>query len=425
MREFQLSSSFLGVVLTARVAFSTRSWPYVIALAVPWLLCAGQRCVTRLAALAPHPRHLASYYRFLSDGKFRLEVFLRCLFTLIVQTFPGAPLTLVVDDTLVPKWGRRIFGAGHHFDHTARPCAGVIWGHNWIVLAVVVSLGGRRWIALPFWVSLYRPQRVCAPGEFRTRHQLTVAALEVVRSWYSGPIVLLADGAYNNRALGRPLLALGLHFVSRLRQDAALREARPSRRRPGQRGRTAKWGPWLPPLRRLGRPTEAFTPITVAIYGRVTELYVREFLAYWAPLDAVVKIVITRDPARPKRVAYLMSTDVSHSAMEIAEYFARRWTIEHCFLVAKQTLGFGSPEVRKPHAVVRHAALTLASLTWTEVWWARDRARKARRSFNTALRQLREEVVADAIFASGPRTPGARRIAENVALLFSAATSVA
>jgi hypothetical protein len=49
VKRYTLSSSFLGVVLSAKVAFSERSWPYLAACAVPWLLCAGQRCVRRLA----------------------------------------------------------------------------------------------------------------------------------------------------------------------------------------------------------------------------------------------------------------------------------------------------------------------------------------------------------------------------------------
>ena len=96
MARYTISSSFLGVVLSVRLAFSKRSWPYLAACAVPWLLCAGQRCVTRLAALGSHRRSRSGYYRWLSDGKWRLEVFFRCLFDLIVGTFRVSHLTLVL-----------------------------------------------------------------------------------------------------------------------------------------------------------------------------------------------------------------------------------------------------------------------------------------------------------------------------------------
>jgi hypothetical protein len=87
MKRLTFSSSFLGIVFSARLAFSKRSWPYVLALALPWLLCAGQRCMTRMANRGKIRRSLSSYYRFLSDGKWRMTVLFRSLFDLVVQTW--------------------------------------------------------------------------------------------------------------------------------------------------------------------------------------------------------------------------------------------------------------------------------------------------------------------------------------------------
>ncbi len=105
MARYCVSSSFLGVVLSVRLAFSKRSWPYLAACAVPWLLCAGQRCVTRLAALGSHRRSRSGYYRWLSDGKWRLEVFFKCLFDLIVATFRISSLVLVLFRHALAKVG--------------------------------------------------------------------------------------------------------------------------------------------------------------------------------------------------------------------------------------------------------------------------------------------------------------------------------
>ncbi|MEW6074390.1 MAG: hypothetical protein AB1726_17580 [Planctomycetota bacterium] len=63
----------------------------------------------------------------------------------------------MLDDTLCPKWGRQIYGTATHFDHVRRPRPGFLWGHNWIVLAVVLRAGSKMSIALPFWIRLYRP----------------------------------------------------------------------------------------------------------------------------------------------------------------------------------------------------------------------------------------------------------------------------
>jgi len=425
VKRYNLSSSFLGVVLSAKIAFSKRSLPYLVACAVPWLLCAGQRSVSRLAALAMHRRSQSGYYRWLSDGKWRLRVFFKCLFDLIVRTFRTPELTLVLDDTLSPKWGHGIFGTAFHFDHTARPRAGYIWGHNWVVLAAVVQVGTRAWVALPFWVALYRPKKTCPRGQFRTRHEMAAEALGFVRGWFSGPILLLADGAYANKSLVGPARKLAIQVVSRLRTDARLREPKPRKQPKGKRGRKPRRGPWLPRLSRLARQRSKFRTLAVAIYGKTVTLRLREMVAWWPPLACAVKVVIARDPRRPKRVAYLVSTDLALTAVEVVEAFARRWTIEQMFSVAKNQLGFDSAEVRKERSVLRHAALALAMITWVEVWTRRFRRHLSARPFAAKLAAVREEAVMQTIFASGPRRKGSRKIAATLATLFSAATRAA
>jgi hypothetical protein len=425
VRRYNLSSSFLGVVLSAKIAFSKRSWPYLAACAVPWLLCAGQRCVTRLAAWGSHRRSRSGYYRFLSDGKWRMEVFFKCLFELITRTFRIGRLVLVLDDTLSPKWGRGIFGTGIHFYHTARPRAGYIWGHNWVVLAVVVQVGSLAYLALPFWVALYRPRKTCPRGEFRTRHELAAQGLRLVRGWFSGPIRLLADGAYANKSVAGPARELGITLVSRLRADARLREVTPRKQPKGKRGRKPKHGPWLPRLSKLARQRSGFRTEKVAIYGKTVTLRLREVVAWWPALSCAVKVVITRDPKRPKRVAYLVTTDLSLTAVEVVEAFARRWTIEQMFSVAKHQLGFDSAEVRKERSVRRHAALCLALVTFVEVWAYQVGRRLRARSFSAKLAAVREETIRQTIFACAPRRRGLREMAGTLAQLFSTATRAA
>ena len=157
---------------------------------------------------------------------------------------------------------------------------------------------------------------------------MAAEALEAVRGWFSGPILLLADGAYANRSLVGPARKLGIEVVSRLRADARLREPKPRKQPKGKRGRKPRHGPWLPRLSQLARQRSKFQTLAVAIYGKTVTLRLREVVAWWPPLACAVKVVITRDPKRPKRVAYLMTTDLALTAVEVVEAFARRWTIE-------------------------------------------------------------------------------------------------
>lgn len=328
--------------------------------------------------------------------------------------------------TLSREVPHQIYGTGTYFDHVRRPRAGFIWGHNWVVLCVVLRAGKRVSVALPFWIGLYRSKENCAPGRFRTRHEMAAAALHLVRALLSGPIRLLADGAYANSSLVGPISDLGIELVSRLRSDAALRSPKPPRRKKGTRGRKPKHGgPMKHKLRSMARSTSAFRKKQVLIYGKKVTLLLREFEAYWPALEKIVKVVITRDPKRPKRVAYLVSTDCQLGAIEIVECFAQRWTIEQLFKVAKNQMGLDSAEVRKERAVVRHATLCMALITWTEVCAHRVHPRSWARPFGQKLASLRAETITTTVFASGPRTRRSHRIARGIGDLFTSATSVA
>lgn len=425
MLRLSVASDFEEVVLSARLAFSKRSWPYVLGTTIPWILCAGQRAVTRLADLGQHRRSLSSYYRFLSDGKWRLDMLFRSLLDLIVRTYGLVQLTLVLDDTLCPKWGRGIFGTAYYFDHSSRPRPGFIWGHNWIVLAVVVQVGEVAWTALPIWVGLYRTKDTCPAQEFKTRHELAVQAIWRVRTWFPGPIRLLADGAYATESLVRPLTTMGVHLISRLRKDARLRQPQPRRRRAGQRGRPAKHGAWMPRLGSIASSHSLFTPSEVAIYGKQVVLELHAFTAWWPAIDSLIKVVITRDPLNPRRTAFLWSTDVTLSAQALVEDFAKRWTIEQMFSVAKQQLGFDSAELRKERSVRHHATLCMAIITWVEVWVRSNGCKAQQGTFSAKIRALREETIKQTIFASGPRNEGVRRIARDMAAVVTVVTQAA
>lgn len=420
--RYHYSSTFLGVVLSARIAFTKRSWPYMAALAIPWLMAGGQRAMSRLWWVAGRARHRSSYYRFLSEGKIRLDLLWRCLFELIVRTFHLTELTLVVDDTLCPKWGRGIFATGTFYDHVKRPRAGYIWGHNWVVMAIVVQMGP-AWVALPFWIAPYRPKGSCPTRAFRTRLQMAAERLQVVRAWASTTkILLLADGAYNNDSLVSPLDTLGISLVTRLRQDARLRRDPPPRPK-GKPGRPARYGATLPRLKVLARESEAFHTVTVRIYRQQVTLSVRVLDVYWPALGRKVRVVIVRDPRRRHRTAYLMSTDLTLTAQAIIEAFSKRWPIEQLFADSKLTMGLDSAEVRKPRAVLCHAALTMALITWVQVWHQIVHPKSAHRSFSRKLNALRAETIAATLFRAGPRAKGRRKNPTALANLFVAASA--
>lgn len=415
MKSLHCTSEFLGVTLTFQAAFSKRSLPYFLAVVAPWIVFQGQRTVRALRRGASLKRHEASFYRFFSSFKLRVDVFRRILFDTIVSTFELRDILIVVDDTLCPKWGQKIFGTGRFFDHVARPRPGFIWGHNWVVLSIVVPLFGAN-VALPFWIALYRPKNGCEPGSFRTRHELVVEALKTARSWTILPISLVADGAYNNASILIPLRELGIPLVSRLRTDARLRGNPPQRRRK-QRGRRGKYGKALPSLTAMRRANRGWKRVKVAIYGKDVSMDIKSFVAWWPKSSQQLLVVITRDPQRKRKGAVLSTTVLTQTPEEVIEVFARRWSIEQLFADAKQTLGLDSAEVRSERSVLRHATLAFGFVTMVRVWAYKTMRlqKQPHRSFAGQLSVLREDIIANTIFRESPNSKGSRRNARSLA----------
>src|ERR1039458_2196927 len=59
----------------------------------------------------------------------------------ISRTDPETPLTVAIDDTLLQRWGRRVWGCFYHHDATANSDrSAVAWGNNWVVVGIVVRI---------------------------------------------------------------------------------------------------------------------------------------------------------------------------------------------------------------------------------------------------------------------------------------------
>jgi hypothetical protein len=417
LKRFQYTSEFLGVVMNFRVAFSKRSWPYFLAATLPWVIFDGQRTVRSLAFGAWHRRHESSFYRFFSEFKFNIEVLSRLLFNFIVKNFNLSEILIVVDDTLCPKWGHHIFGTGSFFDHVRRPRPGFIWGHNWVVLAVIVKLFEVP-VAIPFWVALYRSKSSCLKKEFRTKLQMTEEALRRVKTWTSLPIRVVADGAFNNESLLTPLAELKCPLVSRLRNDARLRWD-PPKRRGKKRGRRPKYGAWLPALGRLARSSRGWQKIQVHIYGKDVTVKVKTFDAWWPKAGVKLRVVIVRDPDFKRKPCFLSSTDLTMTPNDIIETFSLRWSIEQLFSDAKNIVGFDSAEVRNPKSVVRHGVLAFSIVAMVRLWAFKRlyREKKPPTSFAGQISFLRRELIVETIFLSQAPKPGSRRNAEALAQL--------
>src|SRR5512147_1532012 len=200
------------------------------------LFARGRRTVTRWLRACAAGRDYKRYYYLLGSVGRRATAVAGRLLRVLQDRLPpgrdGAPLVLAIDDSPTKRYGPHVEGAGKHHNPALGPAgAKFLDGHVWACLARLVR--HPRWgaIALPILSHLHiRAKDVGWMAsyygwEFRTELELAAAQVKwlVARSGEDGPPVrVVTDGAYAKRPFLKPVLALGVTVISRLRCDAAL-----------------------------------------------------------------------------------------------------------------------------------------------------------------------------------------------------------
>ena len=205
-------------------------------------------------------------------------------------------------------------------------------------------------IALPLRSMLY-VREVDVPKlaekydwEFRTKHELGVLLL----SWFmqslralgvEAKVWLAVDGAYAARPFLKPVLALGIVVVSRLRKDACLFDL-PAEGSHGNR----IYGKNKLSLAKRGGHRRGWSSITYQCRGvEVTHQY-KTFLATSRLISGQIRVVLVR--FEDGGWAPYFCTDPSAEVSDILEAVAARWAIEEHFHDVKEVWGAGQQQVR-------------------------------------------------------------------------------
>jgi hypothetical protein len=286
---------------------------------------------------------------------------------LVVRVFaPTGPIELAVDDTLCRKRGLTVYGTGMHHDllisSRAKPL--VSWGHDWVVLTLIVRC--------PFWAPtkvwslgiafrLYRnrqgvtkgkkrkqkkpkqPKRQKHDPNHRTRPELAVELISLVASWFpTRKLLVTGDSAYGGASVLRKLPA-NVELISHVHPKGALYEPAPDRQ-PGTLGAGRKKGERLPGMAEWAddfrRP---WKQLLFNQFGLHATLLVKtmQALYYKAGKDRLLTI-------------------------------SARWSIEVTFENCKQLLGLEDPANRKEKAVRRTAPMALVLHSLIVVWFHQE-----------------------------------------------------
>lgn len=340
------------LVRSFRPCFTAPGYRHFGRLVCGWILLRGPHTLSRVlqaSCIVVRRRHHASFYRFLSHGRWALDHLGHVVFRLL-RPWLSDRIVAIVDDTLCPKSGAQIFGTGMHFDAVRSkigpsPINALRFGHNWVVLAVWVPCPWRPesgW-ALPVLFRLYRSKASCPKSSYKKRSELAVTMIARLASWLDEAqrVYLVGDGAYCCQTVLRAL-PTAVSMVGHLRLDAALYELPRVTRR---RGRPQRKGYRIASPRQRLDNQDVWRACERRLYGATVQMEIWTTVCLWYPSAGghPVRVVGTRDPKKRFQPRAFLCTDPDIDPLELLELYGRRWQIEVTFRDIKQELGFGDP----------------------------------------------------------------------------------
>jgi hypothetical protein len=327
-----------------------------------WLMCLGRHTeyrvfeaidASRVASRAQrHP--FDRFYNFFSRSAWTVQKLgHELLVSIVTRLHLSGVLYLLVDDTLLHKRGKHVYGLGWFRDAVASTAKRVATasGNNWVVLALAIPIPHTDVIlALPLLARLH----VLGQGQ-PSPPDLAKAMLLEVLGWYPEfRFVLVGDGGYSAENLLKNLDER-VTYVGRMRSDAEVYDAVVPVQAKSKCGPKPKKGPRLPgpaaaaqraDANRTKKSPWAWQTVEAVAYGVKRTLRVLAYTVVWPEVFGLrpIRIVVVRDPERKMKDAYLFTTDLTAALDWVITTYAKRWSIEVAFKNSKQVLSIEGPQ---------------------------------------------------------------------------------
>jgi hypothetical protein len=410
-------------------AFTQPSFQTQIEVLLGWVMCLSKRSEygvfqtiqadTPLSRKERHP--FDRFYNFFSRSAWTVhDLAHQVAMAIVVQLSPRGLLYLVVDDTLLHKRGKHVYGLGWFRDAVASTAKRVATasGNHWVVVGLAICIPGTSKIyCLPIHAKLH-----LAGKNQKSEATLAKEMLQDILGWFPDrKLVFIGDGAYSaNNLLGD--LDPRVTYVGVMRADAALYDPVVPKQSKSKRGRKPQKGPRLPSPKqavkkadgnRSGRGPWTWQTVKATAYGVTRTLQVLSFQAVWPEVHglAPILVVLVRDPLGKFDDKYLFTTDVDADVSWVISTFSRRWSIEVAFKSSKQVMKIQAPQHWCQESIEKLSPWVWLMQSVISLWYITDgrrlpAAQAARRRFGAwdtewslahMLRILRTAILENAI----------------------------
>lgn len=349
--------------------FTRPSFAHFVSFIVCFAVGLGRMTTTTVYQTSSRLSHWTNYSRFLSRYRWSVEALSARLLELIIERCGlwlddqgRRRLCIVIDETIVEKSSKRMFGVGWQRNTHGGWCRGThILGHYWLMIGLLVRVAGRT-MCLPLAFGLYRQKKRCPEDEYRTPCQVALSLLSRL-PWPSAPDLVrtvVADAGFADKTLLQWCADNDFVAIVRGRIDARIHDLYVQN---SPLGRPRVWGEALS-LVDLAAQADSFTQ-TVELYQNRTRVELASLVGRHRTSRLPMRFVLMRTAGKPDAV--VMSMDLSLTPREIATLYADRFAIEMTFRELKQHFGLGHYQVRLPEAMLRHVHLSGVACALTQL----------------------------------------------------------
>ena len=377
-----------------------RTWKRARRLGLGQLACLGRHTVAgMICATSRQAVDWSADYRLFARDKWEIKDLFVPVVRGALQMLPErAPLVVAIDDTRVPKRGRRIPGVHYGRDPMSPPFhVNLTLGQRFVQLSAMVPGGPAPSAARGVPVRFHHQPPVPKPkpsadaqerAAYRAKcreNNLSTCGRDRIRELRQEMdlrhqakdriLVVSGDGSYTNKTvLGS--LPERTTFIGRIRRDAKLHYLPRSDQQP-KVGSKRRYGDVAPrPEELLKDKTVRWQRVTAFASGTTHSFRAKEMSpVLWRKSGAnqEVRIAVVAPVGYRLRKggkllyrqpAFLICTNLNMPIEELLQYYLWRWDIEVNHRDEKQLIGVGHAQVWSPRSVDRQPAMAVASYAY-------------------------------------------------------------
>lgn len=374
----KLPAIIITLMQPFRPLFRQPTWHKAQILLMGAILTPGRRTVTaslRVMGLSDET-DFAKYPQVLNRAVWSPRQASEKLLKLLLRSLDQGlkPLVFGLDETIERRWGRQIKARGIYRDPVRSSGSHFVKasGLRWLSLMWLTEIPwARRVWALPCLTVLAPSERYYATSPRAPKKLLDWARQMIyqLRRWLpTRPLIVVGDNTYAALDLLHACQRLPnpVTMITRLRLDAALYEPAPLYTGVG---RPRKKGARLPSLQsRLTHPQTCWQRIKVTWYdGQQRQMELTSQTAVWYHSGKPVvpiRWVLIRDPQGEYDPLALLCATLDYTALQIVNWFVRRWQIEVTFEEARRHLDLETQRQWSDKAIARTTPVLLALFSW-------------------------------------------------------------